>query len=202
MPINPVVSMVPHAETHNPRRAALKQMAGIFGLTLSAQALDVLAATKKNPVSLATQLLTPEQLLMTAEIAELIIPATDTPGALAANVHGFIDQYLAQCVSKSEQRSFISGLKKINTVATQKINTEFLTADKNQKTELLTWIEKTSNGFTPNDKKFFTQFKSLTLLGYYTSEIGATQELAYVAIPGGFKGNYPFAKTGKAWSLN
>jgi hypothetical protein len=186
----------------NPRRTALKQMATIFGLSLSAQSLDVLAATVKGTMPLTTKFFTPEQLQTTGVIADLIIPTTDTPGALAINVHGFMDTYLADCVSKAEQEKFISGLKKINSVAENKFRKSFLTCTPKQQSQLLTAIEKSDSGFTTEDKSFFTQFKSLTLFGYYTSEVGATQELAYLAIPGGYQGNFPFAKVGKAWAMN
>ena len=191
-----------NAEAENPRRIALKQMALLFGLSLSAQSLDVLAATVKGTMPLSTKFFTPEQLQMTGVIADLIIPTTDTPGALSVNVHGFLDVYLAECVSKNDQEKFLNGLKKINSVAASKFRKPFLSCTQKQQTQLLTAIEKSDLGFTPDDKGFFTQFKSLTLFSYYTSEVGATQELAYLAIPGGYQGNFPFAKVGKAWALN
>jgi hypothetical protein len=189
-------------ETEHPRRTALKQMALLCGLSLSAQSLDVLAATVKSTAPHATQFLSAEQLQMTGVIADLIIPTTDTPGALAANVHGFLDAYLAECVSKDDQQQFLSGLTKMNKVAKDTFKKSFLACTHKQQIQLLTAIEKTELGFTADDKSFFTFFKSLTLFGYYTSEIGATQELAYLAIPGGYHGNFPFAKIGKAWALN
>jgi hypothetical protein len=189
-------------ETDNPRRTALKQMALMVGLSLSAQSLDTLATTVKATMPLVTKFFTPEQLQMTGVIADLIIPTTETPGALAVNVHGFMDNYLAECVSKEEQKIFLAGLNKINQVSKNTFKKAFLACSQQQQIQLLTAIEKTHLGFTSDDKDFFKLFKSLTLFGYYTSEIGATQELAYLAIPGGYKGNFPFAKVGKAWALN
>ncbi|GGY76579.1 hypothetical protein GCM10011613_21330 [Cellvibrio zantedeschiae] len=202
MPHNNKLAETTGLEAENPRRAALKQMALLFGLSLSAQSLDALAATVKGTMPHVTKFLSPDQLQMTGEIADLIIPTTDTPGALAVNVHGFMDSYLAECVSKNDQKKFLDGLKKINKVAEDKFGKVFLACSHKQHIQLLTAIEKYDLGFTPEDKDFFTQFKSLTLFGYYTSEVGATQELAYLPIPGGYKGNFPFAKVGKAWALN
>lgn len=189
-------------ELHNSRRTALKQMGLMFGLSLSAQSLDALATTFKATTPTATKFLKPDQLQMTGTIAELIIPTTETPGALAANVHGFMDSYLAECVSRDDQKKFLTGLNRVNQVAKQHFDKEFLACNPTQHIQLLTAIEKNDLGFTKDDKNFFKQFKSLTLFGYYTSEIGATQELAYLPIPGGYKGNFPFAKIGKAWALN
>ncbi|RYZ99160.1 MAG: gluconate 2-dehydrogenase subunit 3 family protein [Moraxellaceae bacterium] len=202
MPHNNKLADAIGVETEAPRRTALKQMGLLFGLSLSAQSLDVLAATVKGTMPLATKFFTPDQLQMTGQIADLIIPTTDTPGALAVNVHGFLDGYLAECVSKEEQKQFLEGLKRINIVTNTKFHKPFLACSHKQHIQLLTAIEKPEMGFTAEDKNFFKQFKSLTLFGYYTSEVGATQELAYLAIPGGYKGNFPFAKIGKAWALN
>jgi hypothetical protein len=184
------------------RRTALKQVAALLGLTLSAQALEVLAAAPEHVRPHGLKLLSREEWQMTGVIAELIIPATDTPGALAADVHGFIDHYLAECVGKQEQQEFANGLNTINTIAQKQFHKMFLSCRHAQQVQLLTAIEKTALGFTTADNAFFKFFKSLTLLGYYTSEPGATRELAYLPIPGGYQGNFPFVKIGKAWALN
>ncbi|HKO15157.1 MAG TPA: gluconate 2-dehydrogenase subunit 3 family protein [Gemmatimonadaceae bacterium] len=47
---------------------------------------------------------------------------------------------------------------------------------------------------------FFRTMKELTLLGYYTSQPGATQELRYVQVPGRFDGCIPFSKVGRTWA--
>lgn len=202
MPHNNNLAQAIAAEHEHPRRTAIKQIAGLLGLALSAHSLDVLAASNTNSRKLTTKLLSAEELQMTGEIAELIIPATDTPGALAADVHSFIDQFLAECVSKYEQEEFKNGLKRINTVAEDNFHKTFLACTHKQQVQLLTAVEKKEMGFTQDDKDFFRHLKSYTLFGYYTSEAGASQELAFLPVPGGYQGNFPFAKIGKAWSLN
>jgi hypothetical protein len=202
MPHNNKLADAVRPQIEASRRTVLKQMALMFGLTLSAQSLDVLAATVKGTMPVTTKFFTADQLQMTGEIADLILPTTDTPGALAVNVHGFLDNYFAECVNKTEQKQFLDGLKRINAVAENNFHKTFLACTHKQHIQLLTAIEKSDMGFTAEDKIFFKQFKSLTLFGYYTSEVGATQELAYLAIPGGYQGNFPFAKIGKAWALN
>jgi len=47
---------------------------------------------------------------------------------------------------------------------------------------------------------FFRTMKELTVLGYYTSQPGATKELRYVQVPGRYEGCVPFAKVGRAWA--
>jgi hypothetical protein len=183
------------------RREALKQIAALVGISLSAQALAALSTPANSSSLPSLKFFTQEELLMTGCMAEMIIPETETPGALAAGVQNFIDHYLAECVGKDEQQIFLAGLQKINAVASTHFDKPFLAASPPQQHKVFIWVERIAEGFTGADKVFFSFFKALTLLGYYTSEIGATQELAYLAIPGGYQGNFPFAKIGKAWAL-
>ena len=54
---------------------------------------------------------------------------------------------------------------------------------------------------TTSNKPFFVQMKGLTVTGYFTSEIGATQALDYLPIPGRFDGSWPMPKGQKSWAL-
>jgi hypothetical protein len=47
---------------------------------------------------------------------------------------------------------------------------------------------------------FFFKLKQLTVLGYYTSEVGGTKELSYNPVPGSYEGDYDFDKVGHQWS--
>ncbi|HSC67561.1 MAG TPA: gluconate 2-dehydrogenase subunit 3 family protein [Cellvibrio sp.] len=186
------------------RRDAIKQLALACGLVLSANSLSSLAATFSAPTDLSRSsktLLNADQLALVRELGEMIIPTTDTPGAIAAGVHDFINHFVVYCASKEEQQSLIAGLKRIDDAAKTQFGKPFLGASKTQQIELLTNMEKAAAGFTAADRAFFKQFKALVTFGYYTSEIGASQELAYLAIPGGYKGNFKFKQVGKAWAL-
>ncbi len=194
---------LPHGETSASRRAAIKQIAFACGLTLSASSLSALAAFAP-PTDLTRSkktLLDTTQLALLRELGEIIIPTTDTPGAIAAGVHDFINHFAVYCASKEEQQGLLAGLNRIDDSAKARFNTPFLSASKAQQIELLTNMEKAADGFTADDRQFFKQLKALVTFGYYTSEIGATQELAYLAIPGGYKGNFTFKQIGKAWAL-
>lgn len=197
-------SALPNGATGVSRRDAIKQLALACGLVLSANSLSALAATFTPPTDLTRSkktLLNTDQLALVRELGEIIIPTTDTPGAIAAGVHDFINHFAANCASTAEQQGLVAGLKRIDDSAQSRFNTPFLSASKTQQIDLLTNMEKASDGFTANDRAFFKQLKALVTFGYYTSEIGATQELAYLTIPGGYKGNFKFKQVGKAWAL-
>lgn len=157
-------------------------------------------ALKKEAVG--AQFLSKEQLVTAAYIAELIIPATDTPGALATNTHLFIDLYLANCASAAEKREFVRGISQIDSICLSHYKKTFTELSHTQHTEILQALETGTFGFDERGKQFFRQIKRYTLQGYYTSEVGATIELTYLPIPGGYNGQLPFNKIGKAWSLN
>jgi hypothetical protein len=81
----------------------------------------------------------------------------------------------------------------------------FMKATPEQRKELLTALDKEAKEFQKNKKPedpthYFTLMKQLTLLGYFTSEIGATQALRYVAVPGKYEGCIPYKKGDKAWA--
>lgn len=198
------LSALPNGAAGVSRRDAIKQLALACGLVLSANSLSALAATFSQPTDLARSkktLLNIDQLALLRELGEIIIPTTDTPGAIAAGVHDFINHYVVYCASPTEQQGLIAGLKRIDDSAKTRFSKPFLSTSKQQQIELLTNMEKATDGFTADDRKFFKQLKALVTFGYYTSEIGATQELAYLAIPGGYKGNFKFKQVGKAWAL-
>lgn len=197
-------TVMPHGTAGVSRRDAIKQLALACGLVLSVNSLNALAATLVAPTDLSRSkktLLNTNQLILLRELGEIIIPTTDTPGAIAAGVHDFLNHFMVYCATEKEQQQLLAGLKTIDDSAQARFKTPFLSGSKTQQIELLTNMEKAADGFTANDRKFFKQLKAWVTFGYYTSEIGATQELAYLAIPGGYKGNFKFSQVGKAWAL-
>jgi hypothetical protein len=137
---------------------------------------------------------TPEQEALLAEVADVIIPATGTPGAKAAGVEKFITRVIRDCYQLDEQKKFYAGLAKLDQDSRTAFGKGFTTLDLTQKNEMV----KRS---TTADKPFFIQMKGLTVTGYFTSEIGATQALDYLPIPGRFDGSYPLKKGQKSWAI-
>lgn len=186
------------------RREAIKQLALLIGVSLSASSLSALAASFANTTDFnrrSKTLLNPQQLALVRELGELIIPTTDTPGAIAAGVHDFINYQLVYCFSKEDQALHLKNLDRIAKIAQEEFGKNFIAATKTQQIDFLTRMEKPAAPFTQDDRNYFKQLKSLVVFGYYTSEIGATQELKYLAIPGGYKGNVKFTDIGRAWAL-
>jgi hypothetical protein len=111
-------------------------------------------------------------------ISELIIPQTDTPGAKVAKVNEFIDSVLARAKA-DEREKFIGGLAWIDERATRDHQKQFIACTPEQQTALLTTISTPAAATGPDAQgaAFFTAIKSMTIVGYYTSEVGVRQEL-------------------------
>lgn len=187
------------------RRSALIKLAGLCGLALSGDALAALAGSAKGTASKAQAyapgLLSPEALALTAVLAEHIIPATDTPGALAVGAHRTIDRMLLSCATASEQKSFLDGLERLDAQALDAGGKRFRALPPKRRVALLQALDAGIAPFNGDDQLFFRKLKSYTLFAYYTSEAGATRELAYLPVPGGFKGNFPLRKNTRTWAI-
>jgi hypothetical protein len=111
-------------------------------------------------------------------LTELIIPQTETPGATAALVNRFIDRVLSDAPA-AQRASFLKGLAWIDTASRAKSGKPFAAAGVEQQTALLTRLADDQN-HTPADApgiEFFRAIKSMTISGYYSTEIGLRQEL-------------------------
>ena len=132
--------------------------------------------------------LTAHQDATVAAIAERIIPATDTPGATAARVNEFVDILLAEWLDAEDRDSFVRGLLLVDVRASDTYGGPFIDISEDQQIDLLSSLDAEvaalQNAKLSAEDHFFRRMKWFTLYGYYTSEIGAVEELAQVIIPG------------------
>jgi hypothetical protein len=126
-------------------------------------------------------------------LVDVILPATDSPAASAADTHYFIDLAIPACASAAAQKTFRAGL---HTFASKSF--EKLAPDK-QVAMLEARAEK--DQAPEYDQSFFKILKDYTLSGYFLSEIGATKALAYEQVPGGYWGDLPLQPDQKAWAI-
>ena len=111
-------------------------------------------------------------------ISELIIPQTDTPGAKAAKVNEFIDLVLFDA-TPAERKEFLRGLAWMDARSQELFGSDFVSSTPEQQTALLTIVSapKSKSASDQLGRDFFQSIKSLTITGYYTTEIGLRQEL-------------------------
>jgi hypothetical protein len=158
------------------------------------------------------------------EIADTILPTTtSSPGAKAANVGTFMAVMVRDCYLPQDQKVFMEGLKKLDEAAQKQAGGKFMDLTPEKRTEVLVALDAEQKAYTAQRNKavsvevlkhkddpdyqgpamrnhYFRMMKELTLLGYFTSEIGATKALRYVAVPGHYDGCIPYKKGDKAWA--
>jgi Gluconate 2-dehydrogenase subunit 3 len=185
------------------RREALSRVAILTGgMVLGAEAF--LSGCKTNTKGVT---FSKDDVAFLNEVAETIIPATSTPGAKEAKVGEFMTVMVNDCYEEKDQAIFMEGMKKLDE-ASKKLNSKsFMESTPAQRKSLLEALDKEAKehqkAAKPEDPKhYFTMIKQLTLSGFFTSEVGATKALRYVAVPGKFVGSYPYKKGDKAWATS
>jgi hypothetical protein len=185
------------------RRELIKMIAVITGGAVIGA--DLFLAGCKNKTA---DFFSEDDIVFFDEVAETIIPKTNTPGAKDAATGKFIAFYTTGCYDETNRKILRDGISKLNEAAKQKYDAGFMKIDSAQRQELLTTIDSEAKKYnvqnTGGGKEkvphYFTLMKQLTLLGFFTSEPGATQVLRYNPVPGKYEGCIEY-KTGEtAWS--
>ena len=184
------------------RREALSRVAIIMGGTvLGAEAFLSGCTTAKTGLVFSA-----EDIAFLNEVGEVIIPATNTPGAKEAKVGEFMSVMVRDCYDEKNQNIFMEGMRELQfKEAKAKIGKSFMEANAQERHDLISALDKEVQANkeakkATNDKHYFTMMKELTLTGFFTSEVGATKALRYVAIPGRYEGCVPYTKGDKAWA--
>lgn len=190
------------------RREALQRAAWVLGYTISAPTIAaVLNGCKAKPeLAFTPKFFNADQAALIAEVSEIIIPKTDTPGAKDVGVPEFIDLLVRDCYKKEDQDNFLKGLDEFDKGAKEAYGDTFMDLDPAKQTEYVTkvhsdMIEATRGQDMRNKPRpFMHSMKELTVVGFFTSEPGATQVLQYSAVPGAYKGCIPLSDVGKTWA--
>jgi hypothetical protein len=174
------------------RRDALRQLAfgGAAAATAPLWVDDLLALAEQHGAHRAAapqaaagwtpKVLNARQNELVIALAELIIPATDTPGATDAKVNQYIDEVLA-AAKPADREKFLQGLEWVDIRSERRFNRRFVNAGPENQVALLTDLSKATDPL-PDDKpgvEFFRAIKGMTVTGYYTSEAGILQEIGH-----------------------
>jgi gluconate 2-dehydrogenase gamma chain len=223
------------------RREALLRVASLMGGTLSAAALlaldkvyattsDLTASTgpaggtspagstgqtTANGAAAQPSILSSSQQAIVSAVADIMIPRTNTPGALDIGAPAFIDRMLRDIYPPADRDRYLSGLGEFDTAATTQHGHNFTGLELTQQVALvrtfhdaaLTEEGRAYSSHTPHTPHFQRPFilmtKELTLLSFFTSQVGATEVLQYAAVPGSWHGCLPLqqAGNGKTWAV-
>jgi Gluconate 2-dehydrogenase subunit 3 len=186
------------------RREAVQYIALLLGGTLvgaNSFITGCKTADKKD-----NTVFTQEDVAYLNEVADTILPTTpSSPGAKAANVGQFMTVMVNDCYEEKDQKIFHEGMNKLNDAAEKNYNAAFMKLNPQQRHDLLVKLDTEQKDYTGKKKKedpshYFRMMKELTLLGYFTSEIGTTQARRYAPVPGRYEGCVPYKKGEKAWA--
>ena len=194
------------------RREALRLLAAAATLPLvSRDAFSLFQEVHQQlPQTAALKAFDPHQNATVVTISELIIPQTDTPGAKAARVNEFIDVIVAEWYDQEQKSTFLTGLADVDRRSQSLFSKDFVECSEKQQIQILNELDEESQVKLASTGRrrarnvalttrlaekqlFFPMIKQLTLIGYYTSEIGFVQELHEEIIPARHAGCVPLS---------
>jgi gluconate 2-dehydrogenase gamma chain len=176
------------------RREAIRRAALLAGVALSPEWLEF-AARAQTPAT--RTYLTSAQGAVLSAAAERILPRTDTPGAVDVGVPAFIDRCYGEFMNPADRQLLVDALDEIEkAAATQGASFAALTAA--QQDAVLRNIATAQQGRTASS---FELLRSVTVLGYFTSEQVGKNVLHYDPVPGAYDGCVPIDQVGRrSWT--
>jgi hypothetical protein len=181
------------------RRDALAGMAAMFGASLFAPIARA-AGVQVTPISdgpPSSAVFNPQQRALMTTLSERVMPTTDTPGAITAGVPAFIEKLLADWASPGDRKPILAGLDAIEARSQADYK---LAADKATPAQQDALLTLAMEDKIPGGADFFDKFRQLVVTGYFTSEVGITQEREYLPVPGRYDGAFPFSQVNKVYS--
>jgi hypothetical protein len=181
------------------RRDALAGIVAMFGASLFAPIARA-AGAQATPISdgpPSSPVFSAEQRALVSALSERVMPTTDTPGAITAGVPAFIEKLLADWSLPDDRKPILAGLDAIEKRSQDDYKVAASKATPAQQDALLTLAMEDK---LPGGKDFFEKFRQLVVTGYFTSEVGITQEREYLPVPGRYDGAYPYSQVKKVFS--
>ncbi len=187
------------------RREAIKQVTAMLGGVALIGGGGLVAAVERAHARAASSRLqvgtfTAQDIVLLDEVADTILPETKTPGAKAAHVGAFMALMVTDTYEEREQAIFRDGMRTLNEAS-------FMAATPAQRLALLERVDREQKVYMDAREQgapahYFRLMKELTLLGYFTSEIGCTQAMRYAETPGGFEPCVPYRPGETAWAAH
>ena len=184
------------------RRDAVQYISLLLGGTLVGGNVFLSGCKTTTPTSMT---FTEADISLLDEISDTILPPTKTPGAKAAKVGQFMTVMVNDCYDEKDQKIFHEGMGKLNDFSQKTFDKDYLKLDPQQRHDLLVKLDTEQKDYMKSKKPeesshYFRMMKELTMLGYFTSEIGCTQARRYIEAPGKYDGNLPYKKGDKAFA--
>ena len=174
---------------HMHRRLMVKQ------LVLATGAYLLLPACKENKnrssAALHNMQVNGDQEALLAELAETILPKTDTPGAKDINAHLFTLVMIDDCMKKEDQQKFMSGLKDFEKAAKTELDKSFGESSPEQRRAFVAALDSVKKDDSSDLHFFYSNVKRFTVQAYTTSQYFLTKVQVYELVPGRYHGCIP-----------
>jgi hypothetical protein len=170
------------------RRVAIQQLLLIWaGVAFLPSCLQ---NERKVSIPLKTIRIDPDDESMLAELAETILPKTDSPGAKEISAHLFALKMVDDCYTKANQEKYIQGMKDFESYVSKKTGKAFTENNQAERQAIVAELDQQKP--SDNGMAFFYQStKKLTVQAYTTCEYYMTKIRGYNIIPGKFQGCIP-----------
>jgi len=198
------------------RREAIRRVSALLGgiALVSETALLEACGGDRTAGRAAGASFSAEDVAFLDEVADTILPETSTPGAKAAQVGAFMALMVSDTYQDGDQQVFKNGMQQLDTACRQMHKTAFMAATPAQRLALLEQIDREQKAYMDDraakqtadaaapatPAHYFRMMKELTLLGYFTSEIGCTKALRYLETPARFDPCAPYKPGETAWA--
>lgn len=162
------------------------------------------------PASAAKSIFSAADIATLDEIAETILPRTRTPGAKDAGAGAFMARFVTDCYTAQQQAAFHAGLLDIDKRAggrfvslTPEARTALLRSLDTEARKNNAKVDATGTAYAGNAMPhYFTMLKQLAIFGFFTSKVGATETLQFVAVPGRYDGDLAYVPGTPAWGTS
>lgn len=202
------------------RRELLRSIALLTGTAVVGG--EIFLTGCKNTVT-SKSAFTPSMISLLDEVAETIIPTTDSPGGREAKTGAFMQIMIEDCYAKHEQDAFVKGIDELENKCIKENGISFMELTPEKRLSFLQQLEKEAKEYNELVKKkaveekekkettkkikkenppphYYSMMKQLTLWGFFSSETGMKKTLRHVPVPGRYDGNVPYVKGEKAWA--
>jgi hypothetical protein len=195
------------------RRSALKKAGVLAGSAVAIPSFFSLLQSCKSENRLGWQPLffTETEAKTIAAILDMILPRTDTPGALDVKSDIFIDKVIAKTYDEEAQAKMRTEIAAFNSECEKNFGNTFVELNPADREKVLQAAEKNSGKFSPGvwgtavGKQepigFYRSIKSMAIWAYFTSEEIGKNVLAYDPIPGTYEPCMPLSEGQNRWSL-
>ena len=208
------------------RRELLKMIAVVTGTAFIGG--EFILSGCKNPEAGSSMEFSADDTAFLDEVAETILPKTNSPGAKEAKTGAFMAIMVNDCYTADEQKTFHAGIQKLNDACKAMHNDSFMKATPEQRKSLLIKLDSDAKEYSKSRKDFdieqtkkekeetekgntgfkreqwaahyFTMMKQLTISGYFSSKEGREGALRYTPVPGKYDGDLDYKKGDKAFA--